>query len=195
MNASAISVAFFLALMACAAGKPDVSLAASGENFDADDFRKYGAGDIRCEGEQLLGVRVGQWSYFYPSGTLFARGSYENGAKSGLWQYWYQSGSLWMAGEWMKVAEAPSRPHGLWVEFSEDGKIDTEDRPSVICVDGAVGLRPRWAGRVDWSGISEGGFLLAKELLPGPANRWKGTGYYIRGSRRASLEHKSGELR
>ena len=41
-----------------------------------------------------VGLRTGEFIFYYPSGQIQAQGTFENGLRSGVWKYFFKNGTL-----------------------------------------------------------------------------------------------------
>lgn len=135
------------------------------------------AGTLLVEGEMLDGLRDGEWTERYESGSLRSRGRWALGRREGEWQWWYEGGALKKRGLFRD-----EEPDGVWVDWYRSGELRGESE---------------WrAGRPwgTWREWHAGGALAAEgEYVDGrqqgPWRRW-----FPDGTLHAELSYEKGRL-
>lgn len=76
---------------------------------------------ITAEGDEMGGVRTGEWTARYPNGGLESAGNYLQGKEIGEWKYWNEDGTLKMKGIWSSGQKV-----GAWIIFDHEANKVTE---------------------------------------------------------------------
>jgi antitoxin component YwqK of YwqJK toxin-antitoxin module len=86
----------------------------------------YYVGENNLFGEgklDKLGNYTGNWKFYYPNKQIKSIGNYKNGLKIGEWSYFYLSGSLEEKGNYNKIGELD----GNWENYYENGKLAKQE--------------------------------------------------------------------
>lgn len=73
-------------------------------------------GRVAQRGPLVDGLQHGEWTSWFPSGTVKERGHYERDEPTGEWTYWWENGALRMRGSFRG-----DRQEGLWEFWHDDG--------------------------------------------------------------------------
>lgn len=68
------------------------------------------------------GDKLGEWKYFYSSGSIKSKGTYKDNRRIGPWKYYYSNGKLEQKGLFKKGV-----PNGEWNFYFESGAIKREE--------------------------------------------------------------------
>jgi antitoxin component YwqK of YwqJK toxin-antitoxin module len=64
------------------------------------------------------GSRQGEWTRYYPKGSILLKSQYVNGNIDGKFETWFENGRIECSGQYKKDAR-----DGLWLIYNEDGSV------------------------------------------------------------------------
>lgn len=84
-------------------------------------------GNLEGEGQMVMGLQQGEWTYFWPSGKVQAKGKLVQGKRHGLWKFFFPNGTLAEESEYrFDQPFGPSRrfdQNGTLIESIENEKL------------------------------------------------------------------------
>jgi hypothetical protein len=89
--------------------------------WEVDDGVRY-----RREGEYVMGVAEGWWTYWYENGQKESEGRLVHGERVGPWTYWYDNGAKLEEGSYqaeLRDGEWASWRDGEWTYWNRDGSL------------------------------------------------------------------------
>jgi len=85
------------------------------------EIRYYENGSKKIEGNYQDDQRSGQWSFWYPDGSLWSQGVYKNGKENGLKTVWHKNGQKYYEG-----VSTDDKRTGIWRFWNEEGELIKE---------------------------------------------------------------------
>ena len=77
---------------------------------------------IKPKGEvDSNGNKIGEWTFYYPTGEIKKKGSYQNGEKEGKWTAYHKNQKVRYVEEYQNNLE-----NGKWLSFDEKGELQAK---------------------------------------------------------------------
>lgn len=119
-----IQILLMTLLMACGgAAETETSEAAQTPSKDREKYTEiYDNGQIKIQGWERDGKRVGPWVSFYENGIRWSESEYRDGMREGKSVTYYPNGAMRYRGAYVADEKA-----GIWIFYDEEGKVIREE--------------------------------------------------------------------
>jgi len=90
------------------------------------EVRAGPTGHVRFEGQRsrVTGRETGEWTWYFPDGSLRERGAFEDGRRVGSWTQWWSNGERRSEGVRVWDAETRTSPReGAWTFWHPNGAL------------------------------------------------------------------------
>ena len=85
--------------------------------FDGTVYKKYPTGETEFQGNIVLGLQEGMWTWSYITGEKKSEVSFVNNFRHGEYRLYFESGVLQELGSFLK-----GKKEGLWIKYYESQK-------------------------------------------------------------------------